>query len=398
MNYYLILKKSKDAEHRAAEILCQCAKRVNEKLCQVLRPLKRWIESCRNKSRHARFSLDEQIAFARRLAFLLSARIPLADALHMIGHSMTETTKQGIVRGIHLQVNEGVSFSKAILNSKNIVPSSMVCLLEIGEECGTLAENLSHIAGELAKKKEFRKKLIGSLIYPACILVFALCITLFLVLYIVPKIMPAFLGMKVALPSSTRALMLIVSTIKSHYIVILLCIVLCALCLWKLWNTLRMKHWRDRIILRLPYIRALCVSYHSMSLSRILRTMLISGIDLPKALLFAAEVTSHSVYRSILSRASIEVYKGKKLCESTKDAKTFPALFTQMIEVGEITGTLRESFGYISEMYESEFNSSIKSLTQLIEPMVMVVLGLVVGFVTISIISPIYAITQTIGS
>jgi type II secretory pathway component PulF len=300
-----------------------------------------------------------------------------------------------ILRHIIEDVSRGTSLADALATFEYLVGAFTVNIIKVGEASGTLSGNLAYLAEELKKKDALRKKVLGALVYPAIIIIATVGISLILTVYIFPKISPIFQGFKHQLPLSTRILIALSSFLIHNGILFFVVLVGVCVGLIFLMRIPRMRRVTDQTILTLPIFGTLSRSYNLANITRTMSLLLNGDVHIVPALEIISKSTANTVYQDDLTRIADAVRHGKKLSMHMRECgDRFPALCTQMIAVGEETGDLAGSLMYVSDMYEEDINELTKNLATLIEPVLMIVMGIIVGFIAISIITPIYGITQ----
>lgn len=349
------------------------------------------------KSRPAfmRFPAQEQAHFAKRLAMVLRSGIPIMEGLVMLSSQNQNRASAYIYQELIMHVSNGQPLSVGMRSFANIFGDFSINIVKVGETSGTLHENLDYLAEELKKKTALKKKVVGSLVYPAVIVFATVGISLVLTMYIFPKITPIFASFSTELPLTTRLLMNFSNFLVKDGVLALLGVI--AVC-FAYGFSLRLKSFHlviDHILLRLPLFGKMSQYYNISNMCRTLSLLLKSDVGIVMALSIVADSTKNLAYRNAIRDIEREVMKGQKISgELLLRSELFPPIMSQMILVGERTGNLSDSLMYVSNMYEEEISDLTKNLTTMIEPVLMVVMGLVVGFIAISIITPIYGITQ----
>ena len=346
----------------------------------------------------ANFSIKEQTFFIKRLAFLIKAEVPIMECLCILRDQGGKKNYVKVLEQIIDDIANGRSLSKSFAKFPRLFNNFAVHIIRVGESTGTLNETLAYLADELKKKRMLKQKLIGAFIYPAIITAAMLGITVFLMVYLFPKIMPIFASMKVDLPLSTRMVIAASGFLGKWWFWCLVAIAVVsssfALALRKL---PRFHFLFDRACLALPVIGGIIQNYNVSNGSRTLGLLLKSGISLSDAIPITAETTENLAYRKEWEDLVAVVHRGENISARLLTRKKFfPDIFSHMIAVGEKSGSLSETFAYLSDLYEGEVEDLTKNISTMIEPALMVVMGLLVGFIAISIITPIYSITQNL--
>lgn len=343
-----------------------------------------------------RLSVKEQMIFVKRLAFLVNASVPILESLHMVGEQSKSRRYGRVMKSVIADVTNGYSLSRALARFPHIFGDFGVNIIRIGESSGTLSQNLEYLADELKKHDTLRKKMIGALVYPAVITAATLGITAFLMLYLFPKIMPVFSSLNMELPLSTKIVMA-TSLFLQEYGLIFLGIVIATFVVAGIVirKFTRVRYYFDAFLLRLPVAGEMIRYYNLATATRTLGLLLRSGVTLAEALPLTADTTRNLIYKEQYRLLAEAVIRGERMSDYLfKQPDLFPIITTQMVAVGERSGSLSSTLVYLSELYEAEVDEFTKNLSSLVEPALMVIMGLVVGFIAISIITPIYGITQ----
>lgn len=342
--------------------------------------------------------IQEQVLFARHLAVMAKAGLPLLDGLKMVQKEAKSKAMLKILERVIVDVNNGQFLSASLEKFKSTFGSLFINIIRVGESAGILPENLNYLAEELKKKREMRKKVVGALIYPAVILTATLGVTGTLIVFIFPKILPVFKTLNVKLPLTTRILIVISNALTNYGLFVILGFVIAVAALWLISKNRKIRFLMHHALLRTPIFGKMIKDVNLSNFSRTLGLTLKSDIKVVEALSITAESLSNPVYKQELSKVAEEVKKGEALAPYfAKRKNLFPLMVSQMIAVGETSANLSDTLLYLSEFYDGEVNDTTKNLTNVLEPILMVIMGAMVGFVAISIITPIYEITQTVG-
>ena len=348
-------------------------------------------------ARTPRLTIKEQAFLVKRLSFLIKAGVPLLESLHML-REQTRTSHGRIIEQIIRDVENGQSLSRSLGKFPNIFGDFAINIIKVGESSGILSENLDYLADELKKRQVLRRKVTSALVYPALITVAILGITAFLMIYLFPKIMPVFTSLHMTLPLSTRIVMFISEILRHNllYIVVGLIIATVAF-LFALKRSKSFHRLFDRTLLKLPILGRMIQYYNLANSARTLGLLLKSGVTLSGALPITSETTANLVYKHEFLSLAQAVNRGERIsAHLAHNRRLFPDIISQMVAVGEKSGSLSHTLVYLSELYEMEVDEFTKNLSSLIEPVLMIFMGIVVGFIAISIITPIYGITQNL--
>ncbi len=344
------------------------------------------------------FSISEQMLFAKRLSFLVGANVPLLESFHMLKEQARSSRLSKMYELIIRDVSNGQTLSSSLKKFGASFGVFTINIIRVGESSGTLSQNLMYLAEELKKRHLLRKKIISALVYPIIITVATLLIAGLLTVYIFPKIMPIFTSLRVELPWTTRVLLAISLFLKSYGIWVIMGIFVAGI------GTVIAKRmlppfrfFLDRFVLSLPLTGAVARAYNMSNYSRTLGILLKSGLPLSEALRVSAETIENQAYRRAARDVAEKSLAGKQLTDLLKKHEGyFPHMLHHMVGIGERTGNLSGSLLYLSDFYESEVDEMTRNLSSAIEPVLMIVMGLFVGFVAVSVITPIYEITQSL--
>lgn len=344
-----------------------------------------------------RLSVAEQIFFVKRLAFLITSGVPIVEALHMLKAQSSRALARVLVTVTH-DVSNGQELFKSLGTFPHIFGSVAINLIQIGEQSGTLSQSLTHLAHELSRAYAVRRNLRRVFMYPALILVATLGITGFLMVYVFPNVMPVILRMGVDVPFTTRVV-IASSTFLQHYgiwmviVAVLLGVLSAILMRW----SARFRLWVAHAVLRLPILGTLTRYHELIHMTRTLGLLLHSGVTLGRALVIVADTQRNQVYGEHVRSLETCVVRGETLSPYlARHPIAFPPILAQMVAVSERTGTLSATLIYLAEFYEQEAEDLTKNVNTLIEPVLMLFMGLIIGFIAISIITPLYGITQNL--
>ncbi len=345
-----------------------------------------------------RVPIEDQVLLARHLAVMAKAGLPLLESVKMIQKETKSKSLKKILDQVVVDVSNGQFLSASLEKHKNVFGNLFINIIRVGESAGILAENLNYLADELKKKRELKKKVTGALIYPAVIFVATFGITGLLTVFIFPKILPIFKSLNVELPITTRILIWLSNALTNYGLYLILGLLALLLGIYGISLIQKVRYFLHWVLLKLPIFGNISRSVNLANASRTLGLTLKSGVRVVEAATITAESLTNLVYQRELLKAADLVQRGEALGPILeKHPKLFPSIVTQMVAVGEASGNLSETLLYLSDFYEGEVNEITKNLSNVLEPILMVTMGIVVGFVAISIITPIYEITSSIS-
>ncbi len=342
-----------------------------------------------------RITVGDVAAFTRQLSTMINAGLPITEAL-LILRSQSKKSMQKIVAQLLADVEAGESFSNALLRHPKVFNKTYMSLVKSGEVGGVLDAVLLRLADNLEKQQEFGSKVKGALIYPVIIVVGMIIVSFVMMIFVIPKMMSLYADFNADLPLPTKILIGISNLfIKYWFVVILLAAV--GFYVFRLYRaTPAGRRKIDELLFKIPVYGELQRQIILTELTRTLSLMVGSGVPILEALNITSEVVGNTMISEALKDSAKQVEKGFPIAFAfSRHPEAFPFLLSQMIAVGEETGKMDEVLTKISRIFEIESDEKVKGLTAAIEPIVMVVLGLGVGFLVIAVILPIYNLTSS---
>jgi type IV pilus assembly protein PilC len=345
------------------------------------------------KIRKRKLSIAEQSRLARRFSTLLAAGIPVVEAAQLMKKPVA------VFASITGQISQGRTCSEAF-EMAGVFDRSLVEMIRIGEQSGTLGDAFARSAAFLESRDNLSKKITGAMIYPAFIACATLGIAIFLIVYIFPKIIPLIAGMGIPLPFLTRALMAVSNVLIQRWPVVIAGIFIVPIIGKMLWKYCAfIRHTLRQCICFMPVIGTISRGRMMVEIFRPLGLLLDHGELVPQALTSVGKSLKNEDYgRAIFSAAKV-VTDGENLAaalvsDTSKYRRLFPSIVGEFLEIGERTGSVAGACSHIATIYEAEVEESIKRITQIIEPVLMLGMGLTVGSIALSIVMPMYAITS----
>ncbi|MFW0862436.1 MAG: type II secretion system F family protein [Candidatus Komeilibacteria bacterium] len=337
----------------------------------------------------------DKVLVARHLAIMIKSGVSMAEALDILVDQSNNPKLKKILKDVHSSVLSGHTLSSSLAKHKKVFSELFINMVKIGETSGTLAETLDYLAQELEKSYAMKKKIKAASIYPSIVLVMTLGLAFVLVYFILPKMMKLFETLTVELPASTKLLIGIANAAQNHGLLMLLIMVSTVVIMTYLLRQEYVKKYSHKLILMTPVFGHISQQLNLANFNRTLGTLLKSGVQVTEALNITSGILNNRVYRAEVLRISDEVTRGLSLSEalSAKSDKLFPKMSTRLLQVGEKTGELENSLIYLGDFYGKEVDNITKNLSNVLEPMLLIFMGLMVGFVAIAIIQPVYQIS-----
>lgn len=330
--------------------------------------------------------------FFRQLATMLSAGLPLTQALGIAEQNSKNTALKTIISTIKTDIESGSNFSKAI--AKHTAFSRLsVALIDAGERSGSLDVMLERIAHHQESLESLKNKLKKAALYPIAVLIVAIAVTTILLVKVVPIFAKTFADLGSELPLPTRIIMALSEMLVAHFWITSLMVTgAAAFILYLHLKTNKIKQFIDKISLKLPLISQLTKKSASARFSRTLATTAGAGVELLSAIELSAQATNHHAFIKELQGVGNKVRDGQKLSQALSQSTLFLPMTVQMIAVGEESGQLIAMLDKVADFYDGEVREQIDSLTSLIEPAIIVVLGVIVGGVVLAMYLPIFEI------
>jgi type IV pilus assembly protein PilC len=344
-----------------------------------------------------KINMEKFLIFNQQFVTLIRAGLPILKALDLLADRLTDPKLSKQITGVREEIRNGALLSDAFAR-QGVFPPIYVTSVLAGERSGSLAEVLERFITYQKLSLSVRKKLLVSLMYPAVLVFLVVCLIVFLVTYVVPNFAVLYSTMDAQLPGPTRVL-IAVGTTARNYVVAGFAVLVALIFAFRYWARTPSGAERvDRFLLKIPVAGEVWLKYQVAQFSRVLGTLLIGGIPLLQALDTAADSLGTAVLKKILMQAVKLVREGQALSQSLRKTKIFPSLSLDMMEVGESTGALPQMLTSVAEFYEEDVANSVTAALSLIEPVIMIIMGIFVAFVLISLYLPIFSLADSVHS
>ena len=334
--------------------------------------------------------------FTSQLAVMVRAGISLTDCLESIGQQQQNKKFAAIIGRIKSRIESGQSFSQALAEFPEVFSNLYINMVAAAEISGSLSSMLQKLAEYLDAEAETRSQIKAAMVYPIIIAIMAIVVTIFLLVFVLPRFTMIFAGKEEYLPSPTKFLMASSAFVRSWWFLIIPAI---AASLWGFFYFVGTKVgrlWWDRTKLRLPIIRTLC---RCLYITRSLHTMGVltrAGVPILNTISITAQISGNILYRNMWLVVYEDVRQGKKIASSLNRCPLMPGDVVQMIRSGEESGTMSDVLRDISDFYARKLKTVIKAVTSMIEPIMIIIMGFLVGFIAMSIILPIFKMSSIV--
>ncbi len=336
------------------------------------------------------------VAFTRQFSTMISAGLPIARALEVLANQSENKILKRIILDLLRSIEGGSSLSNAISRYPDVFSKTYQALVGAGESSGKLDVILKRLAETLEAQRELNSKLKAAMVYPTIVVVAMIIVFIILMVVVIPKLAGMYESMNVPLPAITQAMIKVSSFMAKNILIIGIITIGGILVLRSFAKSEEGKRITSDLIFRMPVFGKINKQKDYAQFSRTLSLLINSAVPIVDSLNIVSTVMSSSQFRSAVLEASKQVEKGTSLSSFFRSGKLFPPLLSQMAGVGEETGKMDEVLERVAVYYEGEVDNLVKGLSAALEPIILVMLGAGVGFLIVSIITPIYKITSSI--
>ena len=341
--------------------------------------------------------LQELATFTQQLSNLLKCGMPLTAALNSMSYLESKGIPSTVSKQLKQDVMEGKSLSDAMITQPQVFTDLYVNMVRAGEQSGALVEVLVRLANHFERFAEVQSKFIAALIYPAIVACVGVVIVIFFMTFMLPKFMSIFDGLKVPLPWATRTLMGISHLLGTYWWLIILLIITAAVVFKRFKATDQGKRKLDEWKMNTPVLgKAVRLNLFGQ-FARTLSTLLVNGVPVLTALKITEEIVPNLIVKEAIARTREQVTDGKTIAQPLAQSKLFPQLMIDLLKIGEETGDVPGALENIAETYENELSLQLRVMTNLIEPVMIIVMAIGVGGLLFSVLSAMFAITSTIS-
>ena len=373
----------------------QAAKTLQERgfLIVSLRPKGKSLFTETRGSFFGRVSASDRVNFTRQLSTMMTAGLPVTDALSIL-EAQASPAMSRVIGEVLAAVEGGGNLADALEKHPRVFDQLYIALIRAGEAAGILDKILNRLADNLEKQKEFRSRVKGAMIYPAMVVGGMILVAAIMVVFVIPKMMTLFEEFQAELPLPTKILLAVSKFVTSYWWFGLLVLTGLVFGLRLAMKRPEFKKQLDKVLFRLPILGKLRRQIMLTEFTRTLGLLIGAGILIVDAIEIVRRSLKSPLYEEAIEKVAKEVEKGLPLATALARTELFPPLLPQMVAVGEETGKIDEVLAKVSAYFEQEANASVRGLTAALEPIIMIVLGIGVGFLVISIIMPIYNLTS----
>ena len=338
----------------------------------------------------------DKIIFARNLASMIEAGLPMTRAISIM-RRQSKGELQKVLQRIEDEIAKGITLSESMKLFPDVFSTLFVSMVKAGEESGNLTMALKNISNQMEKTYQLNKKVKGALMYPAVIFSLMAIIGVLMMVYMVPTLTETFKGLGIKLPLSTRIIIAISDAMKNYFMFIVGGVALAVASIYSGLKTEKGKHMLDFLSLRAPIIGEIVKQVNAARTARMLSSLISSGVDIVVAISVTKDVIQNVYYKSILSDIEQVIQKGEQMSAIfLKHEDLYPLFVGEMVSVGEETGKIGDMLEGVASFYENEVDQKTKDMSSVIEPVLMIVIGVAVGIFAISMLAPTYSLADAI--
>ncbi len=349
-------------------------------------------------TRKAKLNFDSLVDFTRQMGIMTNAGLSLVDSLNIISTQSRDVPQRAVVQKLEEHIKNGNPMSVAMADFHESFPNYYISLIKAGESSGKLDDVFLRLADNLEKAKEYKSKVTGALIYPAVIVIGILVVAFIMMTFVLPKLLDLYKNFNVTLPFTTQMVIGLSNFMQNYWIIVLIFVFLSIGVVRFLLNNPQNQRALDYYMLKVPVFGGIIQKSVLVESTRTLSILITSGVPILEAINIVKSTTSNMLYREAYESVYSDIEKGRNLGDALSETDLFPTIFVQMASVGERTGKLDDTLMRLSIYFQMESEIAIKTAMTLIEPLILVVLGVGVGFLVLSVLTPIYNLTSSFGA
>lgn len=339
---------------------------------------------------------QDLVVFTRQLATMMDAGLPLVQSMTALEEQTDSKALKSVISQITQRIEQGEQFSTALAEHPKVFTRLFVCMVEAGETGGMLAEILDRLASYLEATARLKKKVKSAMMYPTIVCVIAICIALFLIIKVIPIFADIYKDFGAKLPAPTQMLIHVSNVIREYFLFTVGAVAALIFAFFKFINTTGGRKIWDRVKLKLPLFGKLI---HKISMSRFSRTfaaLLRSGVPVLETLRIVGQSSGNVIVEAAVVQTAAGIERGDNLAAALKQHTIFPPMLVRMVAAGEQTGKVDVMLEKLSDFYDEEIEATLAGLTSLIEPLLIVFLGVVVGTIVVCMFLPIFKLNQIV--
>lgn len=334
--------------------------------------------------------------FCRQFYTMLDAGLSINSALHIMAEQITNKKLRSALVKVEEEVRKGATLSEAMKEQKQIFPELLVNMVETGEVSGNLDSIMLRMSNHYEKENKINNKIKNAMIYPIVLAIVAIAVITIILVFVMPIFVEMFTSSGVQLPTSTKILLGLSSGLRNNYILVLLSLTAIIFLIRYYLKTDNGELFINKVKLSFPIIKGLNEKIVVSRFTRTLATMLASGIPLVQGLQVVSSVVGNKIVQEALEKAREKVMMGEGLADPIKETRLFPPMLSSMIKIGEESGALDDILNKTADFYDEELDAAITAFTAILEPIMIVIMAVLVGFLMISILQPMFGMYNTV--
>ena len=339
----------------------------------------------------------QKITFAKNLGLMMKAGLPMIRAFSVMGKQSKSKTFKKLLSNLEMDISHGKTLSESLGKRPEVFSRLFVSMIKAGEESGNVSGSLGIVSSQMEKSYLLTKKVRGALIYPTVIILVMIVIAILLLIFMVPTLTATFEGLGVELPLSTRILINSSNFLVEHTLAVLVAVMLLVFSIVLFLRTKMGRHLVDNVSVRIPVIGGMIKEFESARTTRTLSSLLSSGVEIIVALDVTIDVLQNHLYKDVLRQVRMAVEKGEPMSAVfIGHDHLYPVFVGEMVSVGEEIGKISEMLMSVANYYEEEVDQKTKDLSTIIEPVLMIIIGIGVGIFAVSMLAPTYSLVDYI--
>ena len=342
----------------------------------------------------SRVSIKEKVVFSRQLSVMISANVPLLRALRSLIDQTESPALKTVVKKLADDIDGGAKLSNALAENPDVFSDFFVSMVKSGETTGKLDEVLNYLADEQEKDYELMSKIKGAMIYPAFIILSLLAVGMLMMVFVIPKLTMILQESGAPLPWTTQTLIFTSDFLVNYWWLVLITLVVTVVGVRIAINVPMGRYIWDNMKIRLPLVGGIFRKIYIVRFTRSMTTLISGGVDIITSLRVVSDVVGNAVYKRMINRTIREVEDGNSITSVFREEKLMPPMVVQMITIGEETGQMAFVLGKLTDLFSREVKASIDGLVTVIEPLIMIVMGLAVGVMVTAVMMPMYNLSS----
>ncbi len=343
------------------------------------------------------FKSKDLMIFCNQFEIILKAGVPVLEALYMLKSQSNKKFFKGVIGDIYTKVEQGEQLSDAMGNYPDVFPSILINMVRAGEATGNLEVSFNRMTIHFEKEYKLKQDVKKASIYPIIVGIVATAVVVILLTLVVPVFVNMFNEMGTELPAVTRALIAISNFLTTRWYIVLALVAVIVIAIMMLKKVDSAVMYFSKLKLKIPAVGILTKNIASARFARTTSTLLASGLSIIDTMDIVSDVVGNTYVRDGLIKTKDQISEGAPLSEPLDRMKTFPPMIVQMVRIGEETGELEALLDNMADFYETEVENSVKQLTTIMEPAIIVILAIIVGFIVLSIVMPMFQMYSMLG-